>query len=192
VGAMRVVIGQLQRLVEEKKEQLRRLYQSKNPCVEILAFTYEQKIRDLERAIEILQKEVQTTCNLPSISLNKSIATKEACQVVDILKFTKDAIKEALKEASIKREFVYIGNYQRGIGKTTALIEFAKEFNFMVVVPTYIQAENCREYFGYDKIISQYEVPNLKGAKCKFVFDERVEPSIFNQFHLEVVTGFVN
>lgn len=96
-------------------------------------------------------------------------------------------IIEALKEAAIKREPIHTDRYLRGVGKTTALIDFAIQYDFYVVVPHFAQQYIDRT--GYEKIISASDLYKFRCDE-KLVFDEGVKTSRLAGY--QVITGFIN
>lgn len=108
---------------------------------------------------------------------------------LNIISSTIPAIKEALTKGAIQRVSVETNTYQRGIGKTTALVEFAKEHGLTVVVPVPSMARDLRELHDYKRIISTSEIERQR-MDTKFVYDEGVHPSRF-KIKDNVVTGLV-
>jgi hypothetical protein len=103
-----------------------------------------------------------------------------------------DVIYNKLLKAAIKQELVRVSQNERGIGKTTTLINFAKEFDLAVVVPLREIAKHLRTQFDYDKIFS---VNDLKGRKLKrIVVDEGIDVYKLKELKhdkgFEIVTGF--
>ncbi|MEC1780064.1 hypothetical protein [Schinkia azotoformans] len=99
---------------------------------------------------------------------------------------------DVLRECAITRNLIpTYGEEYRGLGKTTALIEFAKEYGFSAIVHIGEDVEGLREVFEYDDIYT------IKDLICdiidnkKLVIDEGV-----NRFEIpkmyEVITGFEN
>jgi hypothetical protein len=97
-----------------------------------------------------------------------------------------------LHKGAIKKEFIITNEYTRGIGKTTALINFAKKYDLGVIVacrPFIVQS--YRNEFAYRHIYGLYE--NLRNFdRMRFVVDEGVNPDrIRSEFGLDIVTGFL-
>ena len=92
-----------------------------------------------------------------------------------------------LCEASIQRELIDASSF-RGIGKTHALVEFAKNYDLDVIVNNDNIARLLREREDYGRIYSQN---NLIGTRIKrAVVDEEVNLDKIPS-HIDVVTGFV-
>jgi hypothetical protein len=108
---------------------------------------------------------------------------------INLFSATVPVIKQALVKGAVLREPIRTVEYQRGIGKTTALVEFAKEYDFTIIVMHRGIASNLRDYFKYDKIISQSDI-GKQPIDTKFVYDEEVEQSKLKGLR-HVVTGFI-
>lgn len=108
-----------------------------------------------------------------------------------------DALVAILERAAIRREFVELPTETRCIGKTTALIEFAKKHRFAVIVGHESTAIKLREVYKYVFIYSQNQVPLYHGISidnkpARFVVDEcvdhdKIKPIIDRDL---VVTGY--
>ncbi|URJ76408.1 hypothetical protein MF621_004115 (plasmid) [Bacillus velezensis] len=107
---------------------------------------------------------------------------------------TKNYIKETLKNSAIIKEPIKVSEYfHRGVGKTTALIEFAQERDLVAVVSHKTTAKYLREKFKYKSIYAQSELHSLRGTGEDLkmaVYDEGVNPESFPK-QLIVLTGFV-
>lgn len=76
----------------------------------------------------------------------------------------------------------------KNVGKTKALIKFAKEFNYDVIEPSSINIDYFKNTYDYDRIflINEYNF-NLEN---EFVIDEGIDiKSIHNK---KLITGFIN
>ncbi|WP_216638220.1 hypothetical protein, partial [Brevibacillus brevis] len=89
----------------------------------------------------------------------------------EIKSLLKQRLYECLGKQAKQFTLIDVQNI-RGIGKTTALIEFAKENDFYVVVANHQTANLLKKKFNYDKIIAQREVRS--GRNLKYVVDEDV------------------
>jgi hypothetical protein len=107
----------------------------------------------------------------------------------EIKSLLKRKLYECLNKQAKQFTLVSIQNI-RGIGKTTALIEFAKENDFYVVVANYQTANSLRKQFNYDKIIGQREVRS--GRNLKYVVDEDVVIDDLIDKNINIVAGFVS
>jgi hypothetical protein len=95
-----------------------------------------------------------------------------------------------LYRGAIKRELIITSERTRRIGKTTALVNFAKKYNLGVIVHNDHIARHFRAEFNYPHI---YGIDNfLRGnSKMQYVIDEGVDPEyIKKEFGVEIVTGF--
>ncbi|AFU14600.1 Putative oxidoreductase [Bacillus thuringiensis MC28] len=107
-------------------------------------------------------------------------------------------IKECLELATRRGEHVLTNRYQRMIGKTTALIEFAKENNYIAIVNCDAIANELRFEFNYEKIIGidrHHRLHKLSEDSNAIVFDECCKPEQIEQLvnlGFKVITGFVN
>ena len=106
---------------------------------------------------------------------------------MNMIYFIKEGIKQAIIQASIKREFINVDEYMRGIGKTSALIEFAKENDLTLIVPHEATAYRLRQEDGI-KAYGQDWMP--RGLdKERFVFDEGVDHTRLPAG--QIATGFI-
>jgi hypothetical protein len=108
-------------------------------------------------------------------------------------------IRTTLEIASVKNEFIYVRTNQRGIGKTRALIEFAKENNYTVIVPHPFLVKIYIQEYGYNNIRNvnrkwrDGELQNLDGVG-PLVFEEGVEEKTIKELIKSghaVVTGYL-
>lgn len=97
-----------------------------------------------------------------------------------------DAIYERLIEAGLKRKFISSDSRLRCIGKTTALIRFARKYGFGVIVPNF--HKELREKYDYEHIYPNNY--NARGLDMSFVFDEGVNLAKIDS-SVDLVTGFV-
>jgi hypothetical protein len=97
-------------------------------------------------------------------------------------------IHERLMEGAVRRELIDVSG-ERNIGKTTALIKFAMEFGFYVVVPSSHIAKKLADYFGYLNIFGANEASKFRGidALKGVVIDEGVDRKLMSDF--PVITG---
>lgn len=98
-------------------------------------------------------------------------------------------LQEKLNEGAIKREFISTFGL-RSIGKTHALIIFARKFNLSVIVSNRCIADSLREKYDYKKIYTCGD--NFRGRNDLFVFDEGVDIGTLDIDVSKVVTGYVN
>jgi aconitase B len=98
-------------------------------------------------------------------------------------------LKKKLHEAMSKKALVDI-SHLRAIGKTTALIDFAKERRFIVVVPTRLEADRLKEYYNYEGIFGQGDVIAFRGTDIQCVVDEGVKVERLLMNKIDVVTGY--
>ena len=110
---------------------------------------------------------------------------------IDTIKVTSQEIENTLWQAGVRREPITVTLYDRAKGKTTALINFAKEFCFNVIVPFDYMRESLVHEHGYQNI---YTVAELKMSTVPYrpiVFDEGVDYQTLEESKYEVVTGFI-
>ncbi|MGG3800453.1 hypothetical protein [Metabacillus fastidiosus] len=108
------------------------------------------------------------------------------------LKLANSSILNCLELAAKKKEFIYTKHHQKGLGKTTALIQFAKENNYVVLVPNQTVARTLRKYFDYQGI-SNIDSSTLEGFGM-VVFDEGCTSKQIEKMKSAgniVVTGFL-
>ncbi len=113
---------------------------------------------------------------------------------LDIASATIPVFKKALIKGAILREPVPTNRQYRGLGKTTALIEFAKEHFLTVIVHSDTIAKSLINIHGYTKIVS-IDSLYYSGYKLgeKYVFDEQVNEGKLYSFvpKNSVVTGYI-
>lgn len=104
--------------------------------------------------------------NMTNILKNKLIAGKEQNKLIDVTGF-------------------------RAIGKTRALIEFAKENNYIVIIPSKIMVN---EYtMEYENIYHQSDTRLRGTGKIDCVVDEGVDINrVKNELGLNIITGYIN
>lgn len=114
------------------------------------------------------------------------------------LDLSQRSIKECLELATRRGEHVLTNRHQRVIGKTTALIEFAIEHKYIVVVNDDAIANGLRFEFNYERIVGMDRIHALNiidGLNKEIVFDECCKPEQIEQLvnrGFKVITGFIN
>lgn len=102
-----------------------------------------------------------------------------------------DNIEELLEYAMKEKQFIYTNESTRGIGKTTALVKFAKKHNFIILEPTYSRVNNIKKEFNYDKILCSNSICILRGMTENFVFDDGVYNfKELKNVGVDILTGF--
>lgn len=100
-------------------------------------------------------------------------------------------LDDLIIESAVKKEFIYVDEYLRGIGKTTAIVKFANRAKVALVVPSSAQENYIKQTFDMRvPVVSQHNVNKLRGTNWILVFDEGVDPKNLSGF--KVVTGFLN
>ncbi|GAK42011.1 hypothetical protein TCA2_4503 [Paenibacillus sp. TCA20] len=129
----------------------------------------------IEKSFDLIKKEEK-----------KSDDLREALRPMMLM-----TIKNKLLHAAENHNYIYVDEYLRQVGKTTALIEFAKDIEGIVVVRHRSIAEALKEQSKYDRIMSVFDA-SVKGfdQDTPVVFDEGVNPDML--IGLNVATGFVN
>lgn len=109
-----------------------------------------------------------------------------------LIESMQDHIYHSLMQSACRRELIYVDEYLRGVGKTTALVEFANRGKLHLVVPNETMVHYILSRFDMQvPVISQNQIGKLRGRKDVYlVFDEGVDPTKLSDF--KVVTGFVN
>lgn len=93
-------------------------------------------------------------------------------------------------ESSVKRECIYVDDFLRGIGKTTALVNFANRANLALIVPSNEHVNHIKRKFDMCvPVVSQFQTDSLIGTNLYVVFDEGVDVKRLS--NLKVVTGFL-
>jgi hypothetical protein len=105
-----------------------------------------------------------------------------------------DLLLKKLVESAIKNTLINVANL-RGLGKTTALIKFAKCYGLNAIVrfPQYSELRKKHEYskiYGYKNNGNNGENDILKGLG-RSVIDEGVDELVIRKLPIEIVTGFV-
>lgn len=102
------------------------------------------------------------------------------------------SILNLLELASLKKEWIYTESRHRKLGKTKALIQFAKENDYLVVVPNNMVAKMYRRVHGYERVRSVRST--LWDGTPPIVFDEgctKEQIESLDKFGVTVVTGFM-
>lgn len=106
------------------------------------------------------------------------------------------SIRNIIELAAEKHEYIDIVFPQRAIGKTKALIDFAKDLDsheiYGVIVKEGLSADNLRKDFKYKGIYTMRQVRRLDGYRQKIVFDEGVDVNELRKYFLpdQILTGF--
>lgn len=83
------------------------------------------------------------------------------------------------------------GESQRQTGKTSALMEYAIERGYAVVVWNKVMAKHFRDTFNYEHIYGQEEMKSKRGyGITKVVTDEKVDTGKVWQDGFYVMTGY--
>lgn len=107
------------------------------------------------------------------------------------LELANRSILNCLELSAQKKEYIYINLNQRYIGKSHALIQFAKENNYAVIVGSNAIAKDHRIRFDYQNI---YSIHSTFIDGLPFVFDEccRVDQiNLLIKSGQTVITGFI-
>jgi len=82
-------------------------------------------------------------------------------------------------------------HHMRGIGKTTTLIKFAKDNNYMAIVPNISIAQEFRKQYNYQKIFGNSISVNKGVTNKNIVLDEGVNNiKEWQDAGFNVITGF--
>jgi hypothetical protein len=111
------------------------------------------------------------------------------------LELANRSILNCLELAAEKGEFIYTRRDQRRLGKSKALIQFAKENGYVVLVHSQIVAREFKKRYEY-QFIKEIDYPNryLDGLG-PFVFDEGCSPAHINELTrhgFKIITGFMS
>lgn len=111
------------------------------------------------------------------------------------LELANRSILNCIELAAEKGEFIYTSHYQRRLGKTRALIQFAKENGYIVLVHNRIFARQLQKEYEYKHIMEiDYRPTNFAGiGPC--VFDEGCSPAHINELirnGVKIITGFMS
>ncbi|MDO6628843.1 hypothetical protein [Bacillus thuringiensis] len=139
----------------------------------------ENNVRILDDRIKIKNiKSVHKEGNNIIISLKVDI---------NVTDYIKDALVKALEDASKDKQLIQVHEYMRQIGKTAALIEFAKKHDYYVIVHNVAIAKELSLKFNYAKVTGS--LMNLKEVKG-VVVDETVDVTRVYDEGINVITGF--
>lgn len=100
-----------------------------------------------------------------------------------------ETIGKQLLEASKRKELISIYPYQRGIGKTTGLIDVARQLDAYVLVGSKYMARHLASASGYEKIVGGIDIAYLP-SEARVVADEDVNAELLRGKRFEVMTGF--
>lgn len=110
---------------------------------------------------------------------------------INFMTETSKLIEQKLTESAIKRELIETRSYTRSLGKTTALINFAKKYNLGVVIVTpELYCNALQKEYDYKNIFSIRNLDNLRGTSLEVVIDEMVDVDELLRNEIKVVTGF--
>lgn len=104
--------------------------------------------------------------------------------------YLKELLEKKLIESAIRRELIDVTGI-KGIGKTSALIEFAMKFDLSVVVPELDSVLSLRDKY---KNVNIYSEEGFFGEVSKkfIVVDEGVNVEALDYAGNIVVTGFIS
>lgn len=152
--------------------------------------TYYPKEEDIERAINESNAEWASVEKVYTVM--KEETKRSTLDLREELKgFHKDLVKQQLVLAAEEKRYVYVDEFLRGIGKTTALIEYAREIGATIIVPNSAIATWIKSAYDVDVVTSI----NLRGSIPEgkpVVFDEGINPLNLSKLNLNIKTGFVN
>jgi hypothetical protein len=111
------------------------------------------------------------------------------------LELANRSILNCLELAAEKGEFINTRRNQRYLGKTKALIQFAKENGYIVLVHNRIFARELQKQYGYELIKGiDYTIEGIDGLG-PIVFDEGCSPAHINELTRnghQIITGFMS
>lgn len=96
-------------------------------------------------------------------------------------------IYRALEIQAIRGGLIKTSKHLRGLGKTTALVQFAKNYELGVVVANRSMAEYIKHELNYSNVFYEYS-PYISSVG-RYVVDEGVNLSILKD---KPVTGFIS
>ena len=98
-------------------------------------------------------------------------------------------LKNKLKQGRQQKKLIDITGF-RGIGKTTELINFAKNNNFLVIVPQHPNY-NYKSRYGYKNIYHHMDHSIRENRNINCVVDEGVDINrVKNELRLNIITGY--
>ncbi|WJJ55309.1 hypothetical protein QB910_000065 [Dabrowskivirus KKP3916] len=103
----------------------------------------------------------------------------------------KVVLKKLLYKAAIRRELIETNTAHRKLGKTSALIEFARENQLTVVVYDYNTAQELDWLYPSVEIYSDNQAA-LFAHKRFVVVDEFVDIEKLERYGMTIVTGFLH
>lgn len=127
--------------------------------------------------------------------------SNERCVLILNLELANRSILNCLELAAEKGEFINTKSNQRCLGKTKALIQFAKENGNIVLVNNHIFARALQKQYGYELIKGiDYTIEGIDGlGRIVFlrpiVFDEGCSPAHINELARnghQIITGFMS
>lgn len=100
-----------------------------------------------------------------------------------------ELLMKKLEDGRIQNDFINVKGI-RGIGKTKVLVDFAKKYDYTIVVQSNASVLYIKTFFKYPKVVNKNKINSVKG---KFVFDELFDDiSCLNKYKKQIVTGYVN
>ncbi len=104
-------------------------------------------------------------------------------------------LKETIKNCSILGTLINVSGF-RNIGKSTMLVQFAKENKHLVVVPNKTIAQQFRKQFDYYSIFSQDDLCGRFIASVVFDegidLDKLIEENYNRDKEFKIITGYIN
>jgi hypothetical protein len=106
------------------------------------------------------------------------------------------SIYNLLEVGAAKHELINIDIRHRKLGKTHALVEFARNHHYMILVGNGTRAKLIKQEFNYDLVRSINS--NFDGAECECVTEDGITREQIDQFYQKwdkfgmiITTGFV-
>lgn len=121
--------------------------------------------------------------------LSGYIVTKNNNEMVLKAK-TEKLLSNKLEQGVRLNKFIDVSGF-RGIGKTYSLINFAKKYDYTVIVPR--EDSYFRDEYNYDEIYNQNSIQlrGIRNKKC--IVDEGVNiDKVKNELGLNIITGYIN
>lgn len=101
------------------------------------------------------------------------------------------SLEYLLEEAALLREPIIVNKNHRRIGKTTALVNFARKHGYTVLVGRASIAREIKNHFRYSKV--EYARKHLLDGHKGFVYDECCPSDLLDylkNIRRDIITGF--
>lgn len=152
--------------------------------------TYEKLILTNNKFLDefrISEKSLAVLDNISGVTFKCTKGNNKYIIDVDIIKAISPVLNKRLNDAYKNGTLIKTDRSSRGIGKTTSLVEFARENSLDIIVSYQSIAKNIKDNYNYDRVYSINEAKD-KGIKSG-VIDEHIDFSELE--NIKILTGYL-